>query len=108
MLSSFEDHVYSRSSAVSGRTVAVTIVLAPLATVIFLLFILMPVTAVYTVMLQYAVFPPSAVVQIMVVVPAVRPVTTPYALTVATAGFEDSHLTFLFCASDGTMFALSV
>ena len=44
----------------------------------------------------------------IVAVPALRPVTTPFALTEATAGFEDSHLTLLFCASAGTMFALSV
>ena len=54
-----------------------------------------PVTSIgLTVMTEVAVLEPSAVVTVMVAVPTDTPVTSPLALTVATAVFELLQVTF--------------
>ena len=56
---------------------------------------------------QFAVNPPSAVVAVIVAVPAATAVTRPLALTVATELLVEVQLTFLFDALAGAMVALS-
>ena len=72
--------------------------------------IVTPVTAtvdVLTVTLLVAVFPPSTVVAVIVVVPAAIAVTNPLLFTVATAALLEVQLTFLFVAFEGLTVAVS-
>jgi hypothetical protein len=62
---------------------------------------------VLTVTLQIAVFPPSAVVAVIVVLPAAIAVTNPLLFTVATAALLEVQLTFLFVAFEGLTVAVS-
>ena len=57
-----------------------------------------------TATVQVAVLPPSAVVTVIVVVPAERAVTVPFA-TVATEVLLLLHVTFRFVAPEGAMVA---
>ena len=62
-----------------------------------------------TVTLQEAErFEPSTVVAVIVASPSAIAVTTPLALTVATASFDDVHVTDLFVAVSGSTVAVSV
>ena len=58
--------------------------------------------------MQVAVFNPSAVVTVIVTVPAATGVTTPLASIVATFGSLDVHVTFWFVAVEGTTVVVSV
>lgn len=58
-----------------------------------------------TVTVQVSVQPPSAVVTVMVALPAETPLTTPL-LTVAILVFEEDQVTFLFVASLGETVAV--
>ena len=64
----------------------------------------------YTLTVQLAVYPPSSVVTVMVVVPVPTEVTlavlVPVLATVATAGLELVQVMFLFAASFGVMVAV--
>ena len=60
-----------------------------------------------TVIVQLAVNPPSAVVTVMVAVPAPTPVTTP-AATVATAVLLEAQVSALFVALSGRTVAVKV
>jgi DNA-binding XRE family transcriptional regulator len=66
----------------------------------------MPVTetaTLLTVTVQNAVLPPSAVVTVIVAVPALTPVTTPPVDTVTTVGLSLIHVTFWFVALVGVI-----
>ena len=72
---------------------------------------LTPVTdtvAALTVTLQVSVFPPSAVVTVIVASPALTALTLPSASTVATEGSLDFQLTALYVASGGVIVAVSL
>ena len=65
---------------------------------------LIPVTGMLlTVMVEVEVKPPDTVVAVMVTVPAVTPVTSPVAFTVATAVLLELQFTFWFVAFEGVM-----
>ena len=57
---------------------------------------------------QVAVLPPSAVVTVIVEIPAATAVTTPLLLTVATPVLLDDQLTDWFVAFEGDTVAVSV
>ena len=106
------DHVTVLLVAVDGLTVAVILKVSPTEIVFEVGLTLTPVTATVpvTVTLQVAVFPPSAVVTVIVAVPAFTPVRTPLLLSLNLA-IEVSllvHVTFLSVASEGVIFAVSV
>ena len=61
-----------------------------------------------TVTAQVAVFPPSAVLTVMIAVPSLTPVTVPAASTAAMEGLELSHATLLFEAFAGEREAVRV
>ena len=67
-----------------------------------------PVTGTTTSIIAVAVFNPSTVVAVIVTVPGVTAYTTPAVSTVATVGFEDVHVTFLFVALVGVTVAINV
>jgi hypothetical protein len=70
-----------------------------------------PVTAtvaVVTVITDVAVYPPSAVVTVIVAVPAAIPDTTPAVLIDATAVLDEAHVTDVLVAPDGAIVAVSV
>ena len=58
--------------------------------------------------LQVAVWPPSAVVTVIVALPADFPTTYPSAVTVATASLSLFHVTLLFVAFEGVIVASRV
>jgi len=62
----------------------------------------------FTVTLQAAVLPPSAVVTVIVAVPAATAVTTPLVDTVAIPGLPLLHVTLLFAALEGATVAVRV
>ena len=73
-------------------------------TLALVLFRVMPVTFRYfTVILQVALAPPSADLQVMTAEPAFRAVTLPLASTFAMSGLSLDHFTFLLAASAGRM-----
>jgi len=61
-----------------------------------------------TVTVQVAVRPPSTVLTVMTAVPALKPVTSPAELTLATDSLAVDHITAGFVADDGATVALSV
>ena len=61
-----------------------------------------------TVTAQVSFLPPSAVVAVMVAVPAATPLTLPFSSTVATDVSLLLHVTFLLVASEGATLAVSV
>ena len=109
-------HVTDLLSALDGDTVAVRVVVAPLlvsvAEVLFRLTELTETgfgvtgTGMFTVTLQVAVLPPSAVFTVMLAVPLPTAVITPL-FTVATAPLSLAHVTTLFVALDGATVAVS-
>lgn len=97
--------------AVDGEIVAVRVSDAPSVRVsadLFRLTLVTDTVGALTVTEQLAVFEPSAVVTVMVAVPALTAVTFPEVLTVATDVFEDFQLTFLFVAVNGETVAVRV
>ena len=62
--------------------------------------------AAVTVTVQVAVFAPSAVITVMVAVPAALAVTRPLVLTVATYVLDDDQVMVLFVADVGLMVAV--
>lgn len=93
--------------ALPGDTVAVSCSVFPFAMVVEDLFRLTPVTETVTDTVQVAVNPPSAVVTVMVALPAPTAVTRPLLLTVATAVLLLLHVTDLLVASEGATVAVS-
>ena len=67
-----------------------------------------PVVAIRTVTTHSATKPPSSEVQVMVALPTLLPVTTPFSSTVATLLSEVFQVTFLFEAYEGTNSGVSV
>ena len=104
-------HVRVLSVALSGWTLAVSVTVLPSSTsAVAPSSIDMPVTGitfVVTVTAQVAVLPPSAVLTVMVAVPALTAVTLPVLSTVAMAVAELVQLTDLLAASDGVTVARS-
>ena len=96
--------------ALLGVTVAVKVVVPPTAIDAVVGLTDTPVTAtilLVTVIALVAVFDPSAVVTVIVEVPANTPDTTPLVLTVAIAVFDELHITFLLVAVDGNIVAVN-
>ena len=62
---------------------------------------------IFTVIAEVAVFPPSAVVTVIVAAPLAFPVTKPVELTVATEVLLDDQLTVLLVALDGATVAVN-
>jgi hypothetical protein len=60
-----------------------------------------------TVMLQFAVYPPSFVLTVIVALPAARAVTSPFVETVAIFVLLDDHVTLLFVAFEGETVAVN-
>ena len=107
----FEDHVTDLFVAFDGDTVAVSVCVSPTVSDKLLLFRLTPVTATFaaeTATLQVAVLDPSAVLTVIVAVPAAFAVTRPDEETVATDVLLEDHVTFLFVAFDGDIVAAKV
>ena len=103
-------HVTDLFVALLGVTVAVNVSLLPVSIVVDVLFKLTPVTLTvgfFTVTLHVAVLLPSAVLTVIVAVPADFAVTTPFD-TVATFVFELLHVTDLFVALLGATVAVNV
>jgi hypothetical protein len=101
-------HVTFLLAALVGDTVAVSCCVAPTLMAAEVLDKETPVTAIrLTVTRQVAVFPPSCVVTVTVVVPSDKPVTNPLLLTVATAVLLLLHVTFLLDALLGETVAVS-
>ena len=94
--------------AFDGVTVAVSVSVAFGANVSVVLFRLTPVTGTVTVTAQVAVLLPSAVVTVIVAVPAAPAVTFPAVETVATLVLLLLQVTFLFVALLGEIVAVSV
>jgi len=106
----FDDvHVTALLVAVAGVTVAVRDVVAPTATEADTGDTDTDVTGWVTVTVAIPFFPePSAAVAVIVTLPAAWPVTTPVLFTVATAAFDELHVTPLSVAFDGVTVAVSV
>ena len=66
-----------------------------------------PVTRSPTVTSQDAVLFPSSVVTVILAVPVVTAVTSPFSSTVAASGLDDSQVTFLFVAFSGATVAVN-
>ena len=94
--------------ALLGATVAVSVSVAFGANVSVVLFRLTPVTGTVTVTEHVAVLLPSAVVTVIVAVPAAMAVTKPDVETVATDVLLLFQVTFLFVALEGETVAVSV
>jgi len=107
-----EDHVRFLFVAPAGVTVAVKEGVPAGSIVNEEMFRLTPVTftkgGTYTVMAHVATFPPSAVVAVIVVVPAATAVTRPVLSTVAFAGVEEVQFTVVFVALKGYMVGINV
>ncbi len=106
------DQVTVLFEASSGFTVAVSIC-SPFTVILDEPFMVMLLTftfsaALATVTLHAAVFPPSAVVTVIVASPALTALTLPSASTVATEGSLDFQLTALYVASEGVIVAVSL
>ena len=95
------------SLALEGATVTLSAAVFPAFTVSLVLLIVSLVTGCFTVILQVALTPlPSLAVAVIVAVPFARPLTTPFAVTVATFLLLVVHLTDLSFAVDGAAVAL--
>jgi hypothetical protein len=97
--------------ALEGAMVAVNVSALPTVRLVDDLFKVTPVTgteAAVTVTAQVAVLFPSAVVTVMVALPAAKAVTKPFDDTVATEVELLLHDTFLFVALEGAMVAVNV
>jgi len=98
------DHVTLWFVALYGVIAAKRVSVPPTTRLVDALFKDTPVTAMgFTVTVQEAVLPPSAVVTVIVAVPTLTPVTTPPSDTVATAVLLLFHVTFLFVALEGVI-----
>jgi hypothetical protein len=86
-------HVTARLLAFDGVNATTNCSVPPAANDSVVLFRLTPVTGTVTVTVQLAVFPPSAVVTVIRIVPALTPVTVPSLATVATAALPVDQLT---------------
>jgi hypothetical protein len=98
------------SVALDGLTVAMRVCLSPSVMVMLLLSSVTPVTETtfaLTVTVQVALYPPSFVVTVMVVVPAVTAVILPVLETVATEELLEVQVTDWSVASEGETVALS-
>ena len=94
--------------AVVGLIVAVRVPVEPLDRDSVVLLRETPVTGTVTVTVQVAVLEPSAVVTVIVAVPAVTAVTLPSESTVATEVLELFHVTAVLVALVGAMVAVRV
>jgi hypothetical protein len=100
-------HLTLLSIALAGDTVAVICEVPPMLRDTLLLLSVTPVTATLdTVTEHVAVYRPSFVVTVIVVVPAFSADTEPLLLTVATDGSDDAHVTLLSVALDGSTVAV--
>jgi hypothetical protein len=89
------DHVTALFAAFAGATVALSAATAPMLTDSVVLLRFTPVTgAGFTVTFVVAVSPPSAVLAVIIAVPTLFPVTTPFELTEATAVLLLVHVSF--------------
>ena len=105
-----DDQVTFWFVALDGLTVAVKVSVLPTIRVAVDLLSVTLVTEMvsgFTVNTQVAFLPPSAVVTVMVAVPAFFAVTMPFE-TVATVVLEDDQVTFWFVALDGLTVAVKV
>ena len=103
-------HVTDLSVAFDGNTFAVKVSVSPTVMDRELLFRLTPVTAIvaaFTVTEHVAVFEPSFVVTVIVVVPTALAVTTPEDETVATEVLLEDQVTDLSVAFDGDTVAVN-
>ena len=104
-----DDQVTLLFVALDGDTVAVSVCVWPSVSVRLVWFRLTPVTGTVgalTVTEQVAVLPPSVVVTVMVVVPALFAVTMPDEETVATDVLLEDHVTLLSVALEGVTVAV--
>jgi len=102
-------HVTFLFAALEGATVAVRVSVLPTVRMADDLLRVTPLTGTgLTVTVQAAVLLPSAVVTVIVAVPAATAVTTPPAVTVATVGAPLLHVTFWLVALEGVIVALRV
>jgi hypothetical protein len=103
-----DDHVTVLVVALAGASVAVRVSVPPLFRAIVFVFSVTPVTRTgFTVTVQVAVCPPSAVLTVMVAVPTPTELTRPL-FTVATPGALVDHVTFLFVALAGAIVGVRV
>ena len=101
-------HVTALFAALPGSTVAVSCVVSPIfVNVAFVLSNDTFVTGTFTVTVQLAVFPPDAVVTVIVALPLLAALTTPLPSTVATEGLLLVQVTDLFVALPGSTIAVS-
>jgi hypothetical protein len=102
-------HVTVLFVALEGATVAVNVSVLPTARLVDVLFNVTPVTATgVTVTMQVAVILPSAVLTVIVALPAAMAVTNPLDETVATEVELLLHVTDLLVALEGATVALNV
>jgi hypothetical protein len=99
-------HVTLLFVAVAGTTFAVRACVIPIPIVAVFGETVTPVTDAVTVTEHVSVYPPSAVLTVIIALPAETPVTTPDVLTEATAALLLLHVTLLFVAVAGTTFAV--
>ena len=103
-----DDHTTVASSALPGVTFAVSFPVAPRVSVSAVLSSVTVSTRIgFTVTMHVAVLPPSCMVAVIVVSPALCVVTVPSLSTVATSGLDDDHTTVLPSALLGVTFAVS-
>ena len=104
-----EDQDTALLVALAGATVAVSAAVLPTSKDRLVGLTLTPLTGRgLTVTVHWPVGPPYTPVAVMVAVPAVRAVTRPLALTVATDVFEDCHVTSAKVALAGATLAVNV
>jgi hypothetical protein len=103
-----KDQVTDWLVALAGETVAISSDVPPKFKVKLDALKVTPETGTVTVITQVAVLLPSAVVTIMVAIPAPTAVTKPLALTVATFVLLDAHVTDWFVALAGDTVAVSM
>ena len=92
--------------ALAGVMVAISVSVSRTASSNVLLFNVIPVIGTITVTIAVVVLPPSIVLTVMVAVPTDTALTTPCALTVATAVLLLSHVTFQLVAFSGNTAAM--
>ena len=97
-------HFISLFVALVGSIVAIKFIVFPTSTFADVLFTLIPVTGIFTVILQVAdKLLSSVVVAVMVAFPTATAVTNPFSSIVATASLLLVHISFLFSAFSGVM-----
>ena len=97
-----EDHVTLLSEALEGLTVALTATFLPTETETTVLSRETPVTAFLTVTLHFAETSVFSAVAVIVTVPFLIPVTTPYLSTVAIFSSEEVQITFFVVVVSGS------